>query len=94
MDDFKSFGEIFNKDQSLNNFRESVKKADLVAKFDEIFPDLKKIAKPVKVEKNILFLSVENSVWRSELKFKQQIMVDKINDYFKDKIIKAVKFLA
>jgi len=93
MDDFKSFSEIFNKDNSLENFRNAVKKVDVVTRFDEIFPDLKKIAKPVKVDKNILYLSVENSVWRSELKFKQKLIIDKINAFFNETIIKSIKFI-
>lgn len=93
MHSFKSIAEIISGDEALKNIRELVKKADVVEKFEIIFPDLKKIARAVKVEKNVLYLSVENSVWRSELKFKQKIIIDKINAYFKETIIKSVKFL-
>lgn len=93
MPNYKSIAEVINGDDSLKNIREFIKKADVVEKFDVIFPDLKKIAKAVKVDKNVLFLSVENSVWRSELKFKQKVIIDKINDYFKETIIKSVKFI-
>lgn len=93
MPEYKSIADVINSDDALKNIREFVKKVDVVEKFDAIFPDLKKIAKAVKVEKNVLFLSVENSVWRSELKFKQKIMIDKINAHFNETIIKSVKFI-
>jgi len=52
-----------------------------------------KIASAVKVEKKTLFLRVENSAWRSEIKFKEKIIIDKVNEYFKDDRIKAVRFV-
>ena len=41
------------------------------------FKDFEKIAVPVKVKKNVLYLRVENSVWRSELKFKEKLLLKK-----------------
>ena len=94
MPDIKSFAEIFNSDESLSKLRKFIQQADVVQKFKELFPDLKKIAKAVKLEKQILYLSVENSVWRSELKFKQKIIIDRINEHFKTELVKSIKFIA
>lgn len=94
MDNFKSILEVLNTDDSLSKFRDSILQADIVVRFPEIFPDLKKIAKAVKVDKKVLYLSVENSVWRSELKFKQKVIVDRINEHFNAQVIKSVKFVA
>ena len=47
----------------------------------------------MKVDKKTLFLKVENSVWRSELKFSESIIVEKINKFFNEERIKFIKFL-
>ncbi|MGE5401745.1 MAG: DciA family protein [Ignavibacteriales bacterium] len=94
MPDAKSISEIFSSDETLANLRAFIKQSEIVDKFSELFPDLKKIAKAKKVDKKVLYLKVENSVWRSELKFRQKIIIDKINEHFKQELIKSVKFIA
>ncbi|MGE5679757.1 MAG: DUF721 domain-containing protein [Bacillota bacterium] len=92
MPDIKSISDIFNSDDSLSNLRNFIQQADVIVKFHELFPDLKKIAKATKLEKKVLYLSVENSVWRSELKFKQKIIIDRINAHFNNEVVKSIKF--
>jgi Dna[CI] antecedent, DciA len=91
---FISLGEAIEKDPSLGNLRNSIKDFDVVNNFYEIFKDYEKIAVPVKVKKNILFLRVENSVWRSELKFKEQNIIERINNFLKEERIKKIKFVS
>lgn len=93
MADFKQFSEIYSSDDSLSKFRSIIEQADVLAQFDQVFPDLKRIAKPVKVEKNILYLTVVNSVWKSELKFKQKLIIDKINTHFNKPVVRSVRFI-
>lgn len=93
MPDFKSITEIFNSHETLANLRDSVQQAEIVEQFEKIFPDLKTIVKAVKIEKKVLFLRVENSVWRSELKFRQKLIIEKINKYYSDEVIRSIKFL-
>ena len=91
---FMSLSEIFNTDPALARVRKIVKESDVVTEFGKIFPDLVKVAEPVKVENTILLLRVENAAWRSELKFKENIIIDKINNYFKEMRINRVKFVS
>lgn len=92
-DGFKSLSEIFNSDPGLLKIRDSVKRFDVVDDFGKIFPDLAKIAEPVKTERSILFLRVENSVWRSELRFMEKVIADKINKYYNEERIKGIRFI-
>ncbi|OIP55580.1 MAG: hypothetical protein AUK34_12775 [Ignavibacteria bacterium CG2_30_36_16] len=92
-EDIKSIGDIINNDPVFSNLRNVMQQSDVVIEFIKIFPDLLKIASAVKVEKKTLFLRVENSAWRSEIKFKEKIIIDKVNEYFKDDRIKAVRFV-
>ena len=90
---YKSLSDVINKEKEFENIRIKAKEYDVVEKFSEIFPELKKIAEAKRVEKGKLFLRVENSVWRSELNFKQEMIVKKINKFFKEEVIDKIKFI-
>jgi hypothetical protein len=94
MPDFRSIEEIFNTDTALTNVRNFVKQADVVLLFPKIFPDIKKFVDAVKLEKQVLFLRVENSVWRSELKFRQKLIIERINNHCGENVVKSIKFIA
>jgi Dna[CI] antecedent, DciA len=91
---FISLADAIEKEPSLNSLKKSIKDFDVIAKFYEIFNDLEKIAEPVKIQNKTLFLRVENSVWRSEIKFKEQAIVAKINNYLKSSVINKIKFVS
>lgn len=92
-DKFLSLKDIINTEPSLHGIREIIKRGDVVGKFYDIFPDLKNVVEPVKVEKSFIYLHVENSTWRSELKFREKALIEKINKYFNENIITKVKFI-
>lgn len=89
----KSVYDIINEEEEFENLRIATKNYTVVDKFDEIFPDLKKIAKAVKAENSVLYLHIENSVWRCEINLRQKLMVQRINEHFKENIIKSIKFI-
>ena len=66
---------------------------EVVRKFSEIFPDLKKIAKAKKISNKTLFLRVQDSVWRSELNFHKETIIEEINKHFKKEIVKNIRFI-
>ncbi|MDF1612072.1 MAG: DUF721 domain-containing protein [Stygiobacter sp.] len=90
---FKTLNEVLETDKELSSLKEKIKLLNVLGEFENIFPELSNIAKAIKVEKQILFLKVENSVWKSELNFQKNILIKKINNYFKEEIIKSIKFL-
>lgn len=92
--DFLSLGEIIKNEPGLEKLRNVIKENDTIIDFNKIFPKLEKLVKPFKVSRKTLFLKVENSVCRSELKFKEKIIMDRINDYYKEKRINSIKFLS
>ena len=91
-DHFRSLKDVFNSDPQLINVRRIVKASDVVNDFNKIFPNLVKIAVPIKVDKMFLKLKVENSTWRSELKFKEFEIVERINKFYNEERIKGIKF--
>lgn len=90
---FKTIEDVLNGEGEFSNLRETVRNYEIVDKFEVIFPELKQIAKASKIEKQVLFLKVENSVWKSELNFRKNIVVEKINKYFNEQVIKTIKFI-
>jgi hypothetical protein len=93
-DDFKSIKEVFNNHPELKKIKTIVEENDVVNDFETIFPDLKKVVKPQKVERGILTLKVENAAWRSELKFKETEIINKINSFYKEERVNKIKFSA
>jgi hypothetical protein len=89
---FEKFSDIINSKPEFEGLRKRIKENQVVDRFSEIFPDLGKVAKALKVDKKTLFLKVENSVWRSEFKFSEVVIVEKINAFFKEERIKYIKF--
>lgn len=91
-DKFRSFADIIDGDPGLAPLRKIIKQSDVVIDFYKIFPELKKVVKPLKVEKKLLVISVENSILRSELKFQEGLIVSKVNKYFNEERIKGIRF--
>ncbi len=91
-DKFKSIAEILEGNPGLAGVRKTIKQSDVVLEFYKIFPEMKKVVKPLKVDKMILFINVENSILRSEIKFRESLMVSKVNNYFKEERIKGIRF--
>ncbi|MEO8398523.1 MAG: DUF721 domain-containing protein [Ignavibacteriaceae bacterium] len=83
--------DIFKNEPGLNGIRKIISQSDVVIEFNKIFPDLEKIAVPIKVDKKVLLLKVENPAWRNELKFKEELIIHKVNKFFKEERIKWVK---
>lgn len=90
---FHSLAEIVNDNPELSGLRNSLKQSEVISSFYEVFPNFKKVVTAVRVEKKTLFLSVESSAWKSELKFMDMLIINNINDYFKDERIKWIRFI-
>jgi hypothetical protein len=94
MHNFVSIKEVFERDPKLSAVRKIIKQADVVEKFYEIFPDFEKIVFPKRVEKNILLLKVENPALRNELKFNEELLVKKINNFFHEDRVVSIRFVS
>lgn len=93
-DGFNSLKHVFYTDPSLNKLRKVVKLSDIVNDFEVIFPELRKVAVAVKAEKKTIFLKVENAAWRSELKFREKQIIEKINKHYKEERINYIRFIS
>jgi hypothetical protein len=90
---FKSLAEIFLQEPGLDKIRKVIEQSDVVLDFFKIFPELAKTVEPVKLEKKILVLKIENAALRSELKHQESLIIEKINKYFNNsRLVKSVRF--
>jgi hypothetical protein len=90
---YKSVPDVIKNEKAFAAVRKKAMEYDITSEFVEIFPELKTIVRAIKVDKEILFLHVENSVWRSELNFKRLTIVEKVNKHFGNEVIKNIKFV-
>ncbi|GJQ62075.1 MAG: hypothetical protein SCALA702_11280 [Melioribacteraceae bacterium] len=93
-EEFKSLSDILAKSPAFKGVRDVVDENRVIDDFYEIFPDLKKVAAPVKIDKKGLHIKVDNSVWRNELNLRQRIIIEKINKYFDKEVVKTIKFVS
>ena len=91
---FRSISDILFKEKDFSKMVSKAKEEEVVIKFSEIFPELSSIAKAIKFKNQILFLRVQNSVWRSELNLKQAAIISKIKKNIKDISIEKIKFIS
>ncbi|MCP5061446.1 MAG: DUF721 domain-containing protein [Ignavibacteriae bacterium] len=96
-DDFRrkkivSLTDVFAKDKSLSNLRLTISESEVITEFENIFPNFKNSVKAVNVKSGTLYLSVENSVLKSELHLQRKLMIEKINKHFEKKVLVNIKF--
>lgn len=92
-DGFKRLGEVLKRERAFSRIREIVKSSDVVEDFYKIFPDMEKVVIPQSADKKTLMLKVENPTWRSELKFMETELLEKINNYYKEERLKQIRFI-
>ncbi len=92
-DGFNSLSDIIDQNPGLSGLRKVLKQSEVVNSFYEIFPEFQKIVTAVKVEKKTMYLSAESSAWKSELKFKDQLIIEKINNHFHEERVKWIRFV-
>ena len=93
-DNFRSISDVLLKEKEFSKIIAKAKEEEIVQKFSEIFPELNEIAKAVKFNRKVLFLRVENSVWKSELNLKQKAIISKIEKQFSNIHIDRIKFIS
>lgn len=86
----QKFADIFSKHPDFLKIRKAASDGEVLEKFYEIFKGYEQIAVPRKVVRGVLYIEVENAAWRNELKFRDEEIAVKINEFFGDSRIKKV----
>lgn len=91
-DGFRSIKEIIKSEPALKHIQNMVDDKTVMDNFQILFSEWKAVAKAVKFSKGTLTLRVENPAWRSELKLKEQQIMDKINSFYKEEKVNKIRF--
>lgn len=51
-----------------------------------------RVAKPQRVEKGVLYVSVESAPWRAELTMRRREIIDRINASLAKKVVQDIRF--
>ncbi len=89
----KSLADIILDSADMEKIREVRIKYKVVEEFLLIFPEFADYVVPVKLNKKILSLRVENSVMRQELNLRQEALKEKINKYYNKEVVSSIKFV-
>ncbi len=54
---------------------------------------ISKIAVPVKNKNGVLFIKVEDAIWRFELSRRKEELIQKINEHLKKNVFKEIVFI-
>ncbi len=89
----QDIGSILNKYLSDSDFGLKLKKFSLFNHWPEIVgPDIGKKTTPQKIFKGILYIKVTNSTWANELSMMSEQLIDRINNFIGEEIIKELRF--
>jgi len=89
----KSLADIILDSADMEKIRDLRIKYKVVEEFLLIFPEFADFVIPVKLNKKVLSLRVENSVMRSELNLMQEELKGKINKYYNKEVVNSIKFV-
>ncbi|MFP4458671.1 MAG: DUF721 domain-containing protein [Candidatus Zixiibacteriota bacterium] len=90
----QSIANILRKALARNKFREETTEFDIAANYEKLFPGIiSQMSKPVRVNDDVLYIKVFDCVLRNELKFRQNVMLNKINEKMRIKKLRNIKFI-
>lgn len=70
----------------------SVREQDVLVRWEEIVgPAIARQARPLRLHRGILWISVEDAAWRQELSLMRTELVEKINDAVDDTVITEIR---
>ncbi len=87
-----SVGEVIQNDPAFHKVREVMEKEEIYENFFLIFPELAGHVLPDKYDKGVLTIKVDNPALKNELKFNEELLINKMNTWFKSDKVKQIKF--
>lgn len=93
MDDFKKIDSIMKDVLEGTGLESKIKKYRIFNHWDEIVgKQIGDKTSPEKFVKDCLYINVENPTWSNELSLMSQQLINKINSFLKENIVKEIRF--
>lgn len=90
---FKTFGEAYGGSKELNAMRGAVNNLDALNLANNLFAGMGIPGAAKKVDGKTLYVKVEDSIWKNELRMNQKNILNNINAHFKEQVINSIKFI-
>ncbi|MBD3409866.1 MAG: DUF721 domain-containing protein [Ignavibacteriales bacterium] len=87
-------GELLKTSAEFRRLARAAEEQRAIEVFPDVFPFLAKDATPLSVSGGTLHLRVENPAWRSEIKFREREILEKLNAELDGADIRRLKFAA
>lgn len=89
----QSIGNVFTKLFRDLGIDKAIEQNKAVVEWPEIVGErVAEVSHAEKIEKGVLFVKVESPVWRNELSFMKQNLIENINKKLNKQIVKDIKF--
>ena len=93
MENVEDIGSVIKSVVSGLNIESKINSSRLFNHWQEIVgSEISSKAKPEKLNKGLLFVSVTTSTWANELSLMSNQLIDRINSYIGKKIVKEIRF--
>ena len=89
----KTLGEALDELIDGLGIKKKLREQEVFTLWDEAVGErIAKVAKPTRILKGTLFISVSNGAWRNELNMRKQEIVKRLNEILAEEIVKDIKF--
>lgn len=89
----KSVGDALDELIESLGIKKKLREQDVFTLWDEAVGErIAKVARPTRMAKGTLFVSVRTGAWRNELSMRKQEIVGRLNEILHEKIVKDIKF--
>jgi predicted nucleic acid-binding Zn ribbon protein len=89
----KTLGEALDELVESLGIKKKLREQEVFSRWDEAVGErIAKVAKPTRILKGTLIISVSNGAWRNELNMRKQEIVDRLNEVLAEEIVKDIKF--
>jgi len=93
MNEIKDIGSIISDVIKDLNLKNKLSVSNIFNHWEEIVgTEISRKAKPKKINRNTLFISVTNSTWANELSLMSNQLINKINLFIGEEVVKNIKF--
>ena len=89
----KSLGEALTELIESLGIKKKLREQEVFSLWDNAVGDrIAKVAKPMRMVKGTLFISVSSGTWRNELSMRKQEIVNRLNEVLAEEIVTDIKF--
>ncbi len=89
----KSLGDALDELVENLGIRKKLREQDVFELWDKAVGErIAEIAKPTRISKGTLFVSVQSGTWRNELSMRREEILARLNETVNEEIVKDIKF--